>query len=229
VSGSAPLAPPRALEGAILAVDASSRPTVALQGPDGEAWGFWEQTPGLRGTASLAVEVARLLDQRQLAVADLAGIAVGIGPGSYTGLRAAIAFARGLCLPSGRALASVCSFEAAARSALRAHPEVSEVVVLLDARRGECYRADYRRAEGGPEPLETGPPRLVPAAESAALDPSPSSHIFVVREPCPEGYDVAALGRRRLLVGGDEPATVLPLYLKRSHAEIALEERARRR
>ena len=73
-----------------------------------------------------------------------------------------------------------------------------------------------------------GAPRLVPSSEVEALGDSTASQI-IVREPDPDGYDVAALGRRRLVAGGDAPATVLPLYLKRSHAELALEERTHRR
>ena len=218
-------------EGPVLAVDASGpRPTVALLGPDAEAWGCWTQVAGRRGTAQLAVETGKLLEARSLAVADLAGLAVGIGPGSYTGLRAAIAFVRGLAHPKGLPIAAIESFAAAARGVLRTQPDVREVAVLLDARRDECYRADYRRAQDGSgDPEPTSPPRLVPAVEAEALVTIPASGIFVVREPDPEGYDVAALGRRRLMAGGDDPATVLPLYLKRSHAEIALEERQRRR
>lgn len=213
--------------GPVLAIDGSSaRPTVALLGADGERWGAWTQEAGVRGTAQLAVQAGELLAARGLAVADLGGIAVGIGPGSYTGLRAAIAFARGLCHPDGLPLAGIVSVEAAALATLRAHPAADTVVAVLDARRDECYRADYRR--DGDWLIETGAPRLVPATEIEALGVSTASQI-IVREPDPDGYDVAALGRRRLLAGGDPPATVLPLYLKRSHAEIALEERARRR
>lgn len=217
----------RPIAAPILALDASSaRPSVALTGPDDEPWGLWTQEAGRRGTAELAVHAGGLLDARGLSVADLGGIAVGIGPGSYTGLRAAIAFARGLAHPSGLPLAAVVSVEAAARATLRAHPEATVVTVVLDARRDECYRADYAR--DGDWPVETGAPRLVPVSEIDALGDSTASQI-IVREPDPEGYDVAALGRRRLMAGGDAPAAVLPLYLKRSHAEIALEERTRRR
>jgi len=211
----------------LLAIDASSsRPTVALTGPAGEPWGCWTQEAGRRGTAELAVRAGELLQARGLAVTDLGGVAVGIGPGSYTGLRAAIAFARGLTHAGGLPLAGIVSVEAAALASLRAHPAATAVTVVLDARRDECYRADYQR--DGAWLVEVGAPRLVPSSEIDALGDSTASQI-IVREPDPDGYDVAALGRRRLVAGGDAPATVLPLYLKRSHAEIALEERTRRR
>jgi len=214
--------------GAVLAVDASSaRPCVALLGPADERWGLWEQQPPARGTARLGAAAAELLAARGLRPADLLGFAVGTGPGSYTGLRAAIALARGLAFAAGRPLAGVPSVEAAARSVLRERSDADEVVVVIDARRGECYRADYGRAADGV--VERGPPRLAPVAEVEALDAERVSGRIVVREPFPDGYDVAGLGRRRLAAGGDDPASVLPLYLKRSHAELAFEQRSERR
>lgn len=221
-------APPR---GPVLALEASTlRASAALLGPDGEPWGGWLQPPGKPGTAPLAAAVAGLLSDRGLRVRDLFGIAVGVGPGSYTGTRAAVALARGLAWPSGTRLAAVVSSAAAARGELRRNAAAQSVIVLQDARRGEAYRADYARgsvvagavgAEG--LPLESLPPRLVAGADA---DPRPADpSLIVLREPVPDAYDVAAVGRTRLLEGGDPPELVRPLYLKRSHAEIVFDER----
>jgi tRNA threonylcarbamoyladenosine biosynthesis protein TsaB len=152
---------------------------------------------------------------------------VGIGPGSYTGARAAIALARGIAFPSRLPIAGVPSVAAAARAALRAGPALSRVVVLIDARRGEVYRADYARDPSDDAAIarEELPPRLVRADEA---EPPPAPALSVIREPVPEAYDVAALGRKRLAAGGDDPAAVMPLYLKRSHAEIVFDERVGR-
>ncbi len=137
--------------------------------------------------------------------------------------RAAIAFARGMALPGGTRLAGVPSVAAAARGELRRRPGVQVVIVLLDARRGEAYRADYERDPSATTGLrEVAPPRLVAGAEAA---PTSRETILVIREPVPDPYDVAAVGRERLLSGGENPAAVLPLYLKRSHAEIVFDER----
>jgi tRNA threonylcarbamoyl adenosine modification protein YeaZ len=207
----------------MLALEASTAtPGVALLGPGGEPWGAWSQAPGLRGTTHLAVAAGALLVSRGLAPVDLLGVAVGTGPGSYTGTRAAIALARGLVLPGGGRLAGVPSTAAAARAALRADPALRTVVVLIDARRGECYRADYERAATHAGLRERRAPCLV--ADADAL-PARDEFLSVIREPVPDPYDVAAVGRERLLAGGDDPAAVLPLYLKRSHAEIVFDER----
>lgn len=207
----------------VLAFDASTlRAAAALLGPDGSDWGTWQQPAGQRGTAQLAPAVAELLEARQLAVADLAGVAVGVGPGSYTGLRSAIAFARALCWPSGLALVGLPSVSSAAASLLASRPEVQTVITVVDARRGECYRADYARA-GERGMVETRAPCLVPASQIEQL--TAADDLAVLTEPEPAAPFLARLSVARLASGGDDPATVLPLYLKRSHAEIALDER----
>jgi tRNA threonylcarbamoyladenosine biosynthesis protein TsaB len=215
------------LGGPFLALEASTlRPSVALLGPGGERWGQWMPAQGQRGTAPLAPAISELLAARGTSVAALAGVVVGLGPGSYTGTRAIIALARGLVFGSGAPLAGVPSVAAAARAELAARPQVERVVVLVDARRGERYRADYARAPAGPAAgaglVELQPPRLVSAAEP---DPPDGAAISVLREPIPCAYDVGAVGMERLLAGGDAPAAVRPLYLKRSHAEIVFDER----
>ena len=124
--------------GPILALDASvPEAGAALLAGDGSLLGAWKQDAGLRGTAPLAAAVGTLLEQTDLAVGDLAGVAVGTGPGSYTGLRAGIALARGITFAAGLPLAGVPSAEAAALGMLRADPDADLVVVLIDARRDE--------------------------------------------------------------------------------------------
>ncbi|MBM3861259.1 MAG: tRNA (adenosine(37)-N6)-threonylcarbamoyltransferase complex dimerization subunit type 1 TsaB [Verrucomicrobia bacterium] len=73
-------------------------------------------------------------------------IAVGLGPGSFTGIRAGIAAARGLALPGRTPLKGVSSFDALALTALPQMPSGAPAMcVLADARRGEVYSALYGR------------------------------------------------------------------------------------
>lgn len=254
-------------DGPVLALEASSlEPSVALLGPGGERLGSWRQPAGVRGTAGLAQAAGALLERHGVPAAALGGVCVGIGPGSYTGVRAAIALARGLVFAARRPLVGVPSVAAAAAALLREHEDARCVVVLLDARRGQLYRADYERgaAQAGsrrgpasvgapassPDPasrpgavppgdvalVERAGPHLVAtdavtdvALETVAPADGPrvrrEGDLIVVFEPRPDAYDVGRLGCPRAAAGGDDPAIVLPLYLKRSHAEIALEER----
>ena len=71
-------------------------------------------------------------------------IAVGVGPGSFTGLRIGIATARALAQGRGIAIAPVGSLAALARG-ISAHPEAEGMPALpvLDARRGEAFAALY--------------------------------------------------------------------------------------
>jgi tRNA threonylcarbamoyladenosine biosynthesis protein TsaB len=222
--------------GPILALEASTLAvSVALLGPDGEPWGQVVAAPDARGTSLLASAAAELLAARSLRASDLLGVVVGTGPGSYTGTRAAIALARALVFAAGVRIVGVPSVAGAALAELRRRPDVQRVIVLIDARRGESYRADYERAPalGAGVPMrELRAPCLVTGDEALPDLPSPraensvaGSAISVLREPHPDAYDVAAVGRERMLSGGDSPETVLPLYLKRSHAEIVFDER----
>jgi tRNA threonylcarbamoyladenosine biosynthesis protein TsaB len=70
-------------------------------------------------------------------------LAVGVGPGSFTGLRIGIATARALAQARGLPVVGVSSLEALARGA-----EAPLVLAVLDARRGEAFAAAYKGSGG---------------------------------------------------------------------------------
>jgi tRNA threonylcarbamoyladenosine biosynthesis protein TsaB len=116
--------------------------------------------PGDRGghAAQLLPLCNSLLQGAGLRFADLDRIAVGLGPGTFTGLRIAIATARGLAHAGGAELTGVATLEVLAAGA-----GVSAVLALLDARRGEGFAATYLDgvptapvAALAPEALEIG-------------------------------------------------------------------------
>jgi tRNA threonylcarbamoyladenosine biosynthesis protein TsaB len=76
---------------------------------------------------------------------DVDGIAVSIGPGSFTGLRIGLSVAKGLALALGKPLTAVSTLEALARNCGNIGGEDDVVVPLLDARRDELFAAMYRR------------------------------------------------------------------------------------
>jgi tRNA threonylcarbamoyl adenosine modification protein YeaZ len=90
-------------------------------------------------------------------------VAVGIGPGSYTGIRSAISIAQGwqLAQPSIK-LIGVSSAEAIATQA-QAEGMTGRVQVIIDAQRGEFYIASYELATEGAREIE--PLRIVSAEE----------------------------------------------------------------
>jgi len=76
------------------------------------------------------------------APADLAGIACGGGPGSFTGLRVGLSTVKGLALPTGVPLYVVSSLHALAADILAARDGVT-AVPCLDAGKGEVYVGGY--------------------------------------------------------------------------------------
>jgi tRNA threonylcarbamoyladenosine biosynthesis protein TsaB len=96
--------------------------------------------------ANLFDAIVELLAAHRLAIGEVTLIAVGVGPGSFTGIRAGIAAAKGLALPGNVPLQAVSTFDALALTALPALPrECEHLCVECDARRGEVYRATYDR------------------------------------------------------------------------------------
>ncbi|WP_010276961.1 tRNA (adenosine(37)-N6)-threonylcarbamoyltransferase complex dimerization subunit type 1 TsaB [Paenibacillus senegalensis] len=114
--------------------------------------------------------VKQLLEQNGMKPRDLSGIAVGVGPGSYTGVRIAVTAAKTMAWALGCSVIGVSSLEAMALGgSLRVHPEskraeegrdghrktaihgktaVNWYVPLMDGRRGQAYTALFASARG---------------------------------------------------------------------------------
>lgn len=124
-----------------LALDtATDRPTLALGEPRGP---HEEAALGHRHELSGRLDgaVRTMLAAHGVAAHQLQGVVVADGPGSFTGLRIGIAFAKGLCRAALVPLHTAPSLLGAAR---RAAPRGGLVVVDYDALRGEVYRGVYR-------------------------------------------------------------------------------------
>ena len=93
---------------------------------------------------------AKILSANRLSAKDIGLLAVGLGPGSFTGIRAGIAAAKGIAFPRKLPIKGASSFDALARTALSKMPrDCPQMCVLGDARRDEVYFAFYDR-EGRP-------------------------------------------------------------------------------
>ncbi|MDP2359538.1 MAG: tRNA (adenosine(37)-N6)-threonylcarbamoyltransferase complex dimerization subunit type 1 TsaB, partial [bacterium] len=142
----------------LLAIDtATPRPSLAVV--PGASEPLTAELPR-QGAEVLASAVADLLSRAGLAPRDLDRIAVVSGPGSFTGLRSSLAFARGLARAAEAVLVPVPTFEAASE-AIPAPPDAD---FLLDALRGEVHRR--RRRNGSLEPSETRLGREAALAEA---------------------------------------------------------------
>ncbi len=120
---------------------------------------------GGRDTKAFAL-IEKVLAAAKVTREEIEVIAVGLGPGSYTGIRAAIAVAQGWQLARGVKLIGISSVEALAVEA-QAAKIFGRVNVGVDAQRGEFYLATWNLS--GERREEISPLKIVTAAEMTAL------------------------------------------------------------
>lgn len=185
----------------LLAIECSAEPSSVALLRDGETTTV--SFSGDRGVA-LFPAIEDLLDEAGCDRADLTAVAVGTGPGSFTGVRIACVAARMLTELLSIPLVALPSYAAAALASLEGPRASEEVELYADARRGSFYYAKYRRcAEGVAAEVE---PTLVPASEA------PPS-----REPIlPRATELAHLAALELAANptGMDAEAATPLYLR---------------
>ncbi len=159
----------------ILGLDTSTAATAAgVWAPGGPAFEARHdpaegERPGHAGRLLALVEAA--LDGAGAGWDDVERIAVGVGPGGFTGLRHGIATARALAQGRGLPLAGVSSLEALARGAQRhaggagGHP----ILAVIDARRGEVFAAAWQGGERLLEPAAIDPGELAASLGAGRL------------------------------------------------------------
>jgi tRNA threonylcarbamoyl adenosine modification protein YeaZ len=203
----------------LLAFDtATSAVTVALH--DGTAVIAQESAVDARQHGELlAVFIDKVLRNAGAGRCDLTGVAVGTGPGPYTGLRAGLVTARVLASALQIPADGICSLDVIAADALAAAAG-SEFLVATDARRREVYWARYSAAgERADGPLVSRPADLPPglpvAGEGAVLYPELVSRPIGPRYPAAASLASLAAARAK---AGEAPGAPEPLYLRRPDA-----------
>ncbi len=143
----------------ILASDTStSSGSVALRDQEGKV--LRENLDSARPhSETLLPAVERILGRAGLVRKDVQAIAVGTGPGAFTGLRVGLATFKAWAAASGLPLIPVVSMDAVAWPYLK---DGTPTVVLADARKGEVYAAYYPSLEEGTLPRMQGEVMLVP-------------------------------------------------------------------
>jgi tRNA threonylcarbamoyladenosine biosynthesis protein TsaB len=183
----------------ILGFDTATPATVVAVLPDdGEPVELrHEPAPGERpGHATQLLALARrALDGAGADFADVRRIGVGVGPGTFTGLRIGVATARALAQATGAQVAGVSTLEALAVAA----DTERAVLAVLDARRGEAYVAAFRGGERLLAPMAVAPEGL-----AALADPGHAPWLAV--------GDGAVRFRDRLESAAEVPADASPLH-----------------
>jgi tRNA threonylcarbamoyladenosine biosynthesis protein TsaB len=152
----------------LLAFDtATPHVTVALH--DGaQVVATYESEESMRHGEMLAPGIERVLEEAGATAADLTEIAVGVGPGPFTGLRVGLVTARTLAFALDVPVHGVCSLDVLAAAAV--DEGLAEFAVATDARRKEVYLASYAggRRVSGPEVVKPGEATDVPTVGRGA-------------------------------------------------------------
>lgn len=203
----------------ILALEFSSRVrSVAAW----DAEGHGARPPGLaRESEARATPVFSLIEmalrEAGLERADIERIAVGLGPGSAMGIRAAIAVAQGWCLARGVTVVGLNSLEVLA-AGRHAAGQRGWVDLACDAQRGEWHVAGYALEPAGPRLCE--PLRLVPRdamvarirAGRTVLGPDVAAALPGARDAFPEAAVLARLAAQAAAVVA--PEGLAPIHLR---------------
>jgi tRNA threonylcarbamoyladenosine biosynthesis protein TsaB len=175
---------------------------------------------------------AGLLAQASITWAELDAIAVGLGPGGYTGLRIGIATAIGLARAHSTRLLGIGSLRALAEPVTDA-----TALTVLDARRGELFIAAYDDGVELLAPAVWSPSRLAELTVAGARRPllavgdGAELHRLALEASgirvAPDGsvlhrVSAAAICRLAAAVADDRDAPVVPHYLRLPDAELAL-------
>lgn len=184
-------------------------------------------------------DIAALLAEARLTVADIELYAVAAGPGSFTGLRVGIAAIQGMALATGRKVVPVSALDALAACDAARAPGAGPIAAWMDAQRGQVFAALYE----GARPLRAAvslPPDLV-LEQWKAEEPSlgEGTPVFIgdgairyrdsihrafpraiVVEPPPLAPVIARLAVAR---AGDAvpPHAIAPIYVRAPDAELA--------
>ncbi len=144
----------------ILALEFSSVQRSVAIARDGHVLAEASET-GERGTNAFGL-IEKVLMMGKIDRAEVECLAVGLGPGSYTGIRVGLAIAQGWQLARGVKLLGIGSVECLAAQA-RAEKIFGRVNTVIDAQRGEFYLATHGISAAGLE--EIAPLKIAAAAE----------------------------------------------------------------
>ena len=190
----------------------------------------------------LIAAIGGVLDQSSCNLTDLNGIAISLGPGSFTGLRIGVSVVKGLAFATGLPVVGVSTLDALAAQVA---PTSYAICSVLDARKAEVYTALYRY-EGGSRVKRLTPYGAMRPEELVAQirektifigdgtkaygdylrNTLPSLALFpLLPLRVPHGSVVATLGLELLQRGETlDVSTFIPIYVRPSEAEIKWQE-----
>ena len=157
----------------VLSLDTATTIQAVALVRDDEALLHWQRRERQNHGVTLLKTIDEALRDQRLSLDQLTLIAVGLGPGSFTGLRVGLAVAKGLSRVCGAPILGVSTLAAWAHSAQRGH---EPVWAALDARRGEVYAGCYLRQADGQVHALVPDQAYSPQALIDALNRSQAEH-----------------------------------------------------
>ena len=227
----------------VVGIDTSTQQTSVAVGTEREILGRI-QVAGRARQESVTPALEQLLRWSDLQLDQVGGFAVGVGPGLFTGLRVGVQTAKTLAQVTGVSIVGITSLDALAY-AVRHTPRW--IAAVIDARRGEVFFSVYRAVPGGVvretehavEPpshlvaeLQALPGEVLAVGDGAMLYRDALQELgsrVEIASPSVAHPDAAAMVElavpRFLREEHDRLFDVVPLYLRRSDAEIAWDRR----
>lgn len=163
----------------LLAFDTAT-PHLAVVLSEGSHPVAWREDPGAgRSHAEqLNVRIAEVMEEAGVPLEKLDAVAVGTGPGSYTGLRIGLSAAKGLCFAMGKPLIGMGTLDVLLAQYLEAGglvPPGDILMPMVDARRMEVYTRAFDR---GGRPLGETAPLILDGDWCGSRDRTVRTHVF---------------------------------------------------
>jgi len=227
----------------ILAIDTSTPvASVAITSgtlAGGSVWAVFSWRGAVSHSSRLLTVAEIVMAEAKISFEQLAGFAVGLGPGSFTGLRIAMATAKGLATATGLPLYGVSSLDVLAAAVASER----QVCAVLDARKQEIYAGRYRLVPGQPPQRLGNIVAIKPETVDTLIDVPclftgdavlvhdalwrrQLGNLYQAAPACCHFPSAAALG----LLAGElrnqgvalPPSAAAPLYVRASDAELNL-------
>ena len=223
----------------LLAIDTATSQVSVAFGRNGRVLGEVRIDGGRRHAEQLAPAIKYLAAELGIEVSALAAVAVGTGPGLYTGLRVGVTTARTIAQSLAIPIVGISSLDLVAYPWRTTH---RRVVAVLDARRREVFSAQYWPVPGGLQrdgEYTVGPPSAIAAdllarggdvllvGDGALVYADSFSGLDRVERVGPSAAAPSATALVELACARIEreefttPDRVVPLYLRQSDAQIA--------
>ncbi|MGH2739976.1 MAG: tRNA (adenosine(37)-N6)-threonylcarbamoyltransferase complex dimerization subunit type 1 TsaB [Actinomycetota bacterium] len=230
----------------VLAIETSTPQTTVALGTDQGVIAAAQVAWGRGHTEIVGPAIDHLLEWSEIELAQIGGVAVGLGPGSFTGLRVGVATARAIAQVLSLPVVGISSLDVLAFDVRYTR---NRICAVIDAKRGEVYSAFYQPVPGGvtreagfgvgsPDrlaaDLQVSPEEVLLVGDGALVyqrelaGAGPHLEFASVAHAFPQAVALMELALPRFIrEETSRPAEVTPLYIRKPDAKIDWNARAR--